>query len=412
MTKQTIKEVKLHNTLTGKNTYSDTTVFDVDGTDLGIPVYSKKENNLWLFFGDTFSTPLPSDINWRGTVIGKISNFNFKNGIKLDSFVCEENGSAKNLIKHHKSKNEEEFEVTKIAQGAIEIDGVMYAFYESIRKWGEPGYWDVNYSGVISSTDGGHTWKREYDLTWVANNDKYKNTVKQLAEEDENFAPSGAIIDIDKHYAPAFAQIFPFEGNDGYVYITGRRGGRQFGACIARVNKSDFLHFDEYAYYVNIDGQFSWINGVEGLRLLNINEEASYIVKKPVSNFTISFNKYLNVYFKPFVGIVLLKSDTPYGPYIDEEIILKINDDKIPNGHTCLYGDFAHELLSDDNGKIIYVIVSQWNELYYGSHVFKVVLKYNCVDEDTLLWNYLEKGMVGENSYRERRSTTSEHLKK
>lgn len=371
-----IKEVSFCGVLTGEHGFTDTRIFDVNGTDLGIPVYSKKENALWLFFGDTFSTPLPSDENWRGTVIGKITNFDFSDGIKIDNFVLDEKGRALGLIRHHKCKNEEEFEVTKIAQGAVEVNGTMYAFYESIRKWGEPGYWDVNYSGVCKSSDGGLSWTRVYELSWVNDIEKHFETVKQLVEEKEDFSPSGVNIDIKSHYCPAFSQIYPFEGKDGYIYITGRRGGRQYGAVIGRVLKDKIECFDEYEYYVFKDGERSWVKGVEGLKLINENEEASYIVEKPVSNFTIAYNqylnKYINVYFKPYVGIVLRKSDTPYGPFLNEELVIKVGDEKLPFNHTSLYGGFIHELLSEEDGKTIYIIVSQWNELFYGSEVLKI----------------------------------------
>lgn len=374
-----IDKVSFYGILTGEGGFSDTRKFDVNGTDLGIPVYSKKENNLWLFFGDTFSTPLPSDENWRGTVIGKITDFDFKNGVKFDSFVLDETGKALGLIKHHKCKNEEEFEVTKIAQGAVEINGVMYAFYESIRKWGERGFWDVNYSGVLKSKDGGKTWERVYQLSWVCDIDKYYDVVKKLVEEKEDFTPSGVSINIKEHFCPAFGQIYPFEGKDGYIYITGRRGGRQYGATLGRVKPENFECFDQYEYYVFKDNQRCWVKGIEGLKLINQNEEQCYIVEKPTSNFTVSYNqylkKYLCIYFKPDYGIVLRKSDEPFGPFVDEELIIKLDDEMLPFNHTCLYGGFGHELLCENNGQTIYIIVSQWNELFYGSEVLKINFK-------------------------------------
>lgn len=374
-----IKNVSFYGVLTGEHGFTDTRKFDVNGTDLGIPVYSKKEDSLWLFFGDTFSTPLPSDENWRGTVIGKISNFDFSKGIFIDDFVLDDQNKALGLIKHHKCKNEEEFEVTKIAQGAVEVDGAMYVFYESIRRWGERGFWDVNYSGAVKSSDGGKTWKRIYDLSWVCDIDKYYDVVKQLVEEDENFKPSGESVDLEKHFCPAFGQIYPFEGKDGYIYITGRRGGRQFGATLGRVKKEDIENFNEYEYYVNKNGNRIWIKGSEGLKAINENEEDSYVVEKPTSNFTVGYNNYLNkylcIYFKPHYGVVLRKSEYPWGPFNEEEMIVKIDDEMLPFNRTALYGGFTHELLSSDGGKTIYVIVSQWNELFYGSEVIKVELK-------------------------------------
>ena len=43
-----IKDVVFQGVLTGEHGFTDTRIFDVNGTDLGIPVYSKKENSLWV----------------------------------------------------------------------------------------------------------------------------------------------------------------------------------------------------------------------------------------------------------------------------------------------------------------------------------------------------------------------------
>lgn len=114
-----VEEVSFKGFISGKNAHVSTLKWDVDGTDLGIPVYSPKENNLWLFFGDTFATPLPSNVNWRGTVIGKCSNLDLSKGLVFDTFVLDDSGKALGLIIHHKSGNEEYYERTKICQGAI-----------------------------------------------------------------------------------------------------------------------------------------------------------------------------------------------------------------------------------------------------------------------------------------------------
>lgn len=217
ITQPKVKSVRFVNFTSGEKAPVNTLRWDVNGTDLGIPVYSAKENALWLFYGDTFATPLPSDVNWRGTVIGKTHNFDFSHGVMYSGFVPDDDGNALGLIVHHKSDNEDYYERTKICQGAVEVDGVMYAFYESIRHWGEPGYWDVNYSGAIKSRDGGKTWQRVYALTWTADNDKYRDVVKRLAEEDVDMQPSGVTVDVDKHFCPAFGQMYPIYGKDGYV---------------------------------------------------------------------------------------------------------------------------------------------------------------------------------------------------
>ena len=374
---KTVEYVKFKEIITGQKAKNNTMKWDVDGTDLGIPVYSQKENNLWLFFGDTFNTPFPSDSNWRGTVIGKITNFNPEEPFKFDTFVLDENKKAKDLIIAHHSTQEELYERTKICQGAVEVDGIMYAFYESIRFWGEPGWWDCNYGGAIKSIDGGVTWERVYDLTWVESNEgEFANKIKELAEQDINLKPSGIDLSMEEIVSKAFMQLYPIDGKDGYIYLYGRHAGRQYGITCARVKKENIEKFKEYEYLLGFnDSKPIWSKGVEGLKELNNHE--FQMISAPVSNMSVIYNNYLGkwmcVYFKPGYGIVYNTALTPYGPYSDFEVILG-NDYPFPCGK-YIYGGFTHELLSEDNGQKIYLLVSQWTDILYGVELYEVKFK-------------------------------------
>lgn len=370
-----VKEVKFKEFVSGENSPSNTLKWKVNGTDLGIPCYSKKEDALWLFFGDTFDTPFPAEkAYWRGTVIGKVKDYNFSNHMIFDSFVEDEKGYAKNLIIHHKSTQEEFYERTKICQGAIEVNGVMYAFYESIRYWGEAGFWDVNYSGVIKSTDGGKTWERVYDLTWAdLSQPQYTDRIKELAEQDTNLVASGYNLDLSTHNAPAFGQMYPVDGKDGYIYIYGRHGGRQYGIVVGRVKYDQIEDFSSYEYLVD-SNYFVWEKGEIGLKMILENEEKALIIPKPVSNMSVAYNEYFGkwmlFYYKPAVGIVACFADTPYGKFSEPETLIPC-DIELPCGK-YLYGAFTHELLFREKGKRIYVIISQWNSEIYGSELFEV----------------------------------------
>ena len=373
-----VEYVKFHSFVSGKESPTPTLKWNVYGTDLGIPCYLDKEKTLCLFFGDTFSTPLPSDQDWRGTVIGKVKNLDFSKGIIFDSFVSDEKGSAKNIIIHHKCKNEENYEVTKICQGGVEANGVLYAFFQSIRTWGAPGYWDVNYSAAIKSTDGGNTWERCFPLTWVGKIDKYASLIKELVKEDINMNITNNEIDIESHHSEAFSQIYPYK-RDGYVYIFGRRGGRQYGVSLGKVKEQDIETFEEYEYLVNIGGERKWIKGIEGLKELNKHEMESYIIPLPVSNVTITFNKFLKkyiaLYYKPNYGVVFRTAQEIIGPYIDEQLLIKQDDEHLPMTPYGLYGGFTHDLMTNENGQIFYFIVSQWNKIAYLSELFECKLK-------------------------------------
>ena len=369
-----IEFVRFHSFVSGPDAPTPTLKWDVYGTDLGIPCYSKKEKKLYLFFGDTFSTPLPSDVNWRGTVIGKVKDLDFSKGINFDSFVSDNNGNAKNIITHHKCKNEENYEVTKICQGGVEVDGALYAFFESVRSWGEPGYWNVNYSGAIKSLDGGNTWQRLHDLTWVGKIEQYEKVINELVSEDIDMKQTDNHIDIHAHHIEAFSQIYPYEHKQ-YIYIFGRRGGRQYGVSLARVLKENIECFEEYEYWVK--GQ--WIKGYEGIKALNKYELESYIIPLPVSNVTITYNKYLKkfiaLYYKPSYGTVIRTAKEITGPYENEILLVKQDDEHLPMTPYGLYGGFTHEVMSKDEGRTIYFIVSQWNKKAYLSELFECRFK-------------------------------------
>ena len=369
-----IEKVEFNSFVSGKNSPTPTLKWNVYGTDLGIPCYSKKEGMLYLFFGDTFSTPLPSDEDWRGTVIGKVKDLDLSKGIRFDSFISDENGNAKNIIHHHKCKNEENYEVTKICQGAVEVNGVLYAFYESIRSWGEPGYWNVNYSGAIKSKDNGNTWERCFPLTWVGKIDGFDDVIKELVKEDIDMNQTNNEIDIYLHHSEAFSQIYPYLHN-GYVYIFGRRGGRQYGISLGRVKEENIEQFEEYEYLV----KGKWIKGIEGLKELNKYEMESYIIPLPVSNVTIAYNeyikKYIALYYKPNYGVVFRTSKEIIGPYVDEQLLIKQDDEHLPMTPYGLYGGFTHDLMVKDKGQIVYFIVSQWNKTAYLSELFEFKFK-------------------------------------
>lgn len=351
----------------------------VKGTDLGIPFYSRKEDKLYFVFGDTFDSSMPSDNSyWRGTIAGYTHDFDFSEGIRWDGFLEDENGAAKELIWTHHSKNEEYFDRTKICQGGIEIDGAIYLFYECIRHWGEAGYWDVNYAGVIKSTDCGKTFSRVNQLSWVESDEgEFVDKIQTLSEEDIHLQPSGEKVDLSKRVAPFFAQIYPAYGKDGYVYIYGRRAGRQFGIKVGRVKIEQFENFDEYEYLVRFEnGNAVWKKGKEALKEIAENEAAADIIKGATSNMSVVYNSYLRkwmlIFYRPGKGIVYQTSNTPYGEFSDEKMLIPENY-AFPSGHGC-YGAFSHERMLSRGGRLVYVVVSQWTKTLYSSMMYEISL--------------------------------------
>ena len=397
MSKNRVSDIRFVGDMTGVGI---TTPWDVLGTDLGIPVYSPSRRRMYFLFGDTFGVPEGAVLkdnkicavgapegrttNWRGTIAGYTDNFDLTNGIHWNGFLDDGDGKARALIRAHHMKNAQEKEVTKICQGGIEIDGALYCFYESIRSWGPTGsgIWWVNYSGVIKSTDGGATFERVHDLSWVeTDTGKYADLIKELVEQDMNLQPSRYQFDLATHVAPGFGQMFALNGKDGYVYIYGRHSGRIHGIKVGRVKKKNFETFSEYEYLTGFEGNSPvWVKGAQGLVALRVKEEACDIVPAPTSNMAVSWNNYLDkwllTYFKPKVGIMYCLSDTPYGPFTEPEIMLPIDhsfltEDK-PTGGNSLYGGFTHELLSREQGRKIILIISQWYDQFYNSKLCEI----------------------------------------
>lgn len=398
MEKYSIKSVRMIDDITG---YGHTHQWDVWGTDLGIPVYSPTYQRMYFLFGDTFSPPegvkpkITSNkdkykmCNRRGTVAGYTTDFDLSNGLRWEGFLSDKKGNARALIDAHYTGNTG-CESTKISQGGIEIDGALYVFYESIRNWdsASTGFnrsWRINYSGVIKSLDGGETFERVYDLTWVET-DQGENVevIKRLAEEDMELRPSGFDLDLSTHVAPGFGQMYPVDGKDGYVYIYGRHGGRAHGIKVGRVKRNKFESFSEYEYLTGFEnGDPVWVKGQEGLNILHNREPECDIIAGPCSNMTVHYNAYLSkwvlIYYKVGIGIMFAVSDTPYGAYSTPKVLLPIDDPMLtednPKGGNVLYGGFTHELLNKEGGKRMMMIISQFYTGFYNSKLVEVTFE-------------------------------------
>ena len=262
---------------------------------------------------------------------------------------------------------------------------------------------------MLKSTDNCKTFEKVYDLTWFPEvSGEYFENSKRFATQDMELKDTDIKIDrIEDRLAPYFAQIFPVDGNDGYIYLFGRRAGRQHGIKSARVKKENIEIFTEYEYYLGNDKEGSPIykKGYEGLKELN-NDTVGFILAsnedEPTSNMSVMFNKYLNkwmlVYFRPekvdeegnliypnSIGFRL--SDVPYGNYGEYHQILTEEffkeEDHFAfmeakwnyNGKASpFYGAFVHEKYTEENGKSFYIILSLVGAIY-NSVLLKVELE-------------------------------------
>ena len=388
-----IKSVKYLTDVTGAK---QTGKWDVYGTDLGAAVYSEKENKMYFLFGDTigdWEIDRSRPKVWRGCVAGYTSNLDFTNGIDWDGFVTDEKGHARELvISHHCAAPH--YEISKITQGGIEVNGNLYFFYESIHHWGRGGTgdWYINYGGVIKSSDCGKTFEKVHDLSWVepTHDPQLLDNAARLVKEDVYGNPTDVEFDVKSHIAPGFGQDYPADGKDGYIYVYGRLGGRYCGIKLCRVKKENFETFSEYEYLTEyVDGQPVWKKYREGIDAIIANPDKADIVPGPTANMSVHYNEYLGkwllFFYRQRVGIHLAVADNPYGPFTEPECVIpREHPDllkfypvpgEIP--YNGLYGGFAHEKMNREGGKIVPILVSNWYNItkdrrFYGSRMFEI----------------------------------------
>lgn len=340
--------------VTGRYATTDTmTLFDVGGTDLGIPftyTYADGEGNekteLRILFGDTFSNEYLIG-NWRSNVMAITTDFDFSDGITIDSFVSSaENGFATELIPGiHASQQQ----MTAIPTGAMQIGDAIYVYYMGVRVWGDDGEWWNNLGGVYKSTDG-QTFSRVESMYIYAN---------KMANFTQNFP---LVVDEDQ------------DGTDDYLYVYGISGGRSSGLRCMRVSlkgengetlsgaeqQARVENLDNYRYFNGFDekGEPVWIPYNEYYMALVWNySEESQVLSAPCGEMSICYNPYLKKYMATYQQhntLIMKLADTPYGPYEKSEIILTSSD------FNTFYNAFTTKAMLKDDGKTVYFLMSQW----------------------------------------------------
>ena len=211
------------------------------------------------------------------------------------------------------------------------------------------GGWGVYCNRVVKSEDHGATWTQVDSLVWQA--------------KDEN-----DVIGI----APNFAQIYPMKA-DGYVYIYGIGGGRSGGTKLGRVSEAQIEDFEAYEYFAgyNASGEPIWRKGSNGLSYIK-QRDSAYIIDLPCGEMCVTYNEYLNKYialYQSGSNLVYRTADTPWGTFSAPETILSTSADM-----RSAYGAFTCQQLSDNGGKRIWILVSEWTPVYNVSQI-EIVFK-------------------------------------
>ncbi|MBR2614309.1 MAG: DUF4185 domain-containing protein [Clostridia bacterium] len=376
----------------------DTTKFGFAGTDLGFPLWDSTRERMLVFFGDTFSEhKVETGKGWVSNIVGATTDLDLSNGIDWDGWLTKDGISnysdeQQQVVEVAKSFQKEYDEKTKIPTGAVEIDGTIYMFYFSKYSWSIK-IDSMNYGGCVKSINGGNTWQRVYDLTWVnhatGTNSKYgleakkgegnsAENIQELVNKDNTLDVNGGNINIADHEGYFFTQIFPIDGKDGYIYIFGEGGYRTHGIKLGRVKKENIEIFDEYEYFCgNVNGEPTWQKGIAGLRACCDSDKAFILGDKEsvIGEHSVAYNPYLQkwmlTYLEGGVGVSWAYSKNIWGPYIKKGALIPYTWEDLPKWEekpvTTLYGGFIHEKWMEQNGKVMYCAYSQYFPIYNSS---------------------------------------------
>ena len=320
--------------------------YKIGGTDLGIPYYDETREQMYLLFGDTFEGVNNMTGDWRSQTVGISKDFNLSDGLTFDSFISDSKGRAVQIIESMHDSNGAGGERTCIPTGGIEVNGVHYVFYMSIREWLSVG-WDVNFCALAKSTDA-QNFTILKDMYWTEEENAGKENTELLLEQPKE--------EIANHEGDDFLQIFPYRKGE-YIYLFGLTSGR-FGGCkLGRVKPENIESFQKYEYFTGKDenGTPLWVEGTEGLKAIKNNDD-SYIVEPQVGELSVCFNAYLNKYVMSYYSKNKIVMRTSYDLIDWTEIeIITTSEEFIQ-----LYGGFSHELYMEENGKVMYFLISQY----------------------------------------------------
>ncbi len=393
---------------------------DVRGADLGYPVWDPVRNRLLLFFGDTVgewtedTAPTSNKAghkDWRNNVMMVSTDDDYSDGLTVTGYLTydgiQPTGHAIEVIKGHKDNDKSAVyrERSKLPTGTIEIDGTIYMTYMSKYKWGF-SIDSINYGGFVKSEDGGVTWSRVNDLSWAnhasGNGSEFgdgtrgldANLIEELMNENINreltITPDDPDwISVADHEGYFFTTINPVDGKDGYIYIFGEGSFRSTGVKLGRVKRENFEDFSAYEY---LQGYYEnnapiWLSYKEG-GLHNLNSKEAQLGFALGDNTTgaytttVMYNKYLGKWVLSSAsrtkgGIFWALSDNVWGPYDYDSAIVALSFadaymlERNENGsiNSSIYCGYIDEHLTEDDGRIMYMVVSQFSPIYESSLV-------------------------------------------
>lgn len=300
--------------------------FGVYGTDLGI-LWDNGSNEILVAFGDTYGEGWggngtgPDDADWRWNVLAGSTTTDLREGIALYPVVTRPDGTAGQMLPHDLTV---EHEVTIIPTSGIAAAGVNYLHYMSVRRWGPPGRWRTNHSGIALSHDLGRTWTAPADARWP-------NTDRRTGLFGRREHPF---------------QLGAFARQEPHVYLMGTPNGRFGGGSLARVDPARVSEVDSYEYWTGSD----WKTGDPFA--------AVEVLPGPVGELSLLHHKYTDRWLATHLdegraAIVLRTALELVGPWSEPLELVSGRD------YPGLYGGFLHPWC--DEGPDVYFMLSLWN---------------------------------------------------
>jgi hypothetical protein len=303
--------------LTGEESSNQTlTRYGVAGTDLGHTF--DMDGRLYMVFGDTFGCCIgggggPDGArDWRSNTMAVIDDRTPADGLAFAGMVLDAPNHAGQLLRPGRD------DVTVIPTNGIAVGERMYLHYMAVRRWGDPGEWELNASGFAWSDDEGQTWTKEPTAVWPGD-----STFGQVA----------------------------LTRSEGHLYLLGIPGGRFGGVHLARVPETDVLDLTRYRYFAGeTDGAPVWSE---------TPADAVTIVPAPVGELSVLWNPHLGRWLLTYLNedraaLVVRVAQNLWGPWSEESTLVSGRD------YPQLYGAYLHPWLMEDDGATIYFTMSLW----------------------------------------------------
>ncbi|MET3807327.1 hypothetical protein ABIB25_004350 [Nakamurella sp. UYEF19] len=318
--------------LTGPDSPNRTDRFEVAGQDLGSMF--EADGRIWFVFGDTFGQRDPGMTGgggdeWRSNALAYSTDRNPADGITLDGYTLDSNGSAAEPIPGKKIDDDE---MTIIPTYGFAVGATLYLAFMSVRHWGDAGEWETNYAGLARSKDKGATWQKLDTPRWGGNSNFVQVSVTDL---------------------------------NGELYFWGVTHGRFGGVQLMKVASAQVEQQGAYQYFTGTDtsGKPLYSNEIT---------KAKTIVAGTVGELSVVWNDYLDRWLMTSTdgggaGSTIREAAAPWGPWSAPITLVSATD--VP-------GVYAPYMLADyvgDGGRTIYFTLSVWDP--YNVFVYRADLR-------------------------------------